>query len=82
MPYAGKFPGQPDKKEKTSNKKSATGTARGGSRASNNNRKNPSNKSSTSPKKGATKTATIQGVKYTMTWTGSRWTSKKAGGKG
>ncbi len=79
MPYAGSFPGETKKTnaKKTTNKP-ARGTARGGSRASNNNKGRTT--TSSGPKKGDTKTATIQGVKYIMTWSGSRWTSKKAKG--
>ena len=79
MPYAGKFPGEPDKKE-TKTRKKPRYNSRG--RRIGTTTVKTSTKKPSGPKKGDTKTATIQGVKYIMTWNGSRWTSKKAGGKG
>ena len=46
------------------------------------NKPNTNSKKTSGYKKGDTKTATIRGVKYVMTWNGSRWVSKKAKGKG
>ena len=77
MPYAGKFPGEPDKKE-TKTRKKPRYNSRG--RRIGTTTVKTSTKKPSGPKKGDTKTATIQGVKYIMTWNGSRWTSKKAKG--
>jgi hypothetical protein len=62
------------------NLKAKTGTARGGSRASNNNRGKVQTSKSKGPKVGETRRIR-KGSKYvTQGWTGSRW--KAVGGKG